>query len=192
MDKNELLDKLVNKKVKDYTFTIAFFIVFSFFIVFAIRPNLSSVVTLNEQLTQLNTLDQQYESTITKIINLQTLIEQNRENFYLLDDALPSTPQVNKVIDDIKRNASESGMAIDKMEVQEISLKEDASKNKMKTLSVLMESSASFENIKQFIDTLIKQRRLKNIQSLNLIKESSESSESSKLKIKLEIGGFYL
>ncbi len=192
MNKNELLDKIINKKVKDYSFTIAFFFIFSFFIIFAIKPNLNSVVTLSEQLNQLKVLDRQYEDTISKIINLQTLIVQNRDNFYLLDDALPSTPQVNKVIDDIKKDASDSGLILEKMEVQEISLKEDESKNKMKTLSVLLESTASFDNVKVFIDTLMSQRRLKNIKSLNLIKDISEGTESSTLKIKLEVGGFYL
>lgn len=192
MNKNDLLDKLANKKIKEYGFTIAFFLIFSFFIVFAIRPNLSSVISLNEQLTQLHGLDVQYEDSITKIINLQSLIEQNRENFYLLDQSLPSNPQVNKVIDDIKKNASDSGIQIDKIVVDEVNLKEDASKNKMKTFSVHMETASKFENIKQFIDNLFAQRRLKSIQNLTLERDAMSGSESATLKIKLEIGGYYL
>ncbi len=192
MNKIDLLDKLQNKKIKEYGFSIAFFMIFSFFIVFAIRPNLASVISLNEQLTQLRGLDVEYENSITKIINLQTLIEQNRENFYLLDESLPSTPQVNKVIDDIKKNASDSGIQIDKVVVDEVSLKEDSSKNKMKVFSVNMESSSQFESIKRFLDTMFQQRRLKAIQSLTLERDALSGSGSASLKIKLEIGGYYL
>lgn len=192
MNKNELVEQLLNKKVKQYGFTIAFFLIFSFFIIFAIRPNLTSVISLNEQLNQLRGLDVHYEDSITKIINLQTFIEQNREDFYLLDQALPSTPQVNKVIDDIKNNASDSGVQIDKIVVDEVSLKEDSSKNKMKILKVNMETSSKFENIKQFIDNLFRQRRLKSIQNLVLERDSLSGSESATLRIKLEIGGYYL
>ena len=151
------------------------------------------MVSLNEQLTQLRALDSHYEDSSTKIINLQTLIEQNRDDFYLLDEALPSTPQVNNVIDDINKDASDSGIRIHKIDVDEISLKEDASRNKMKIISVNLESSSKFENIKQFIDTLLTQRRLKTIQNVSLEKDvSTSSSQSAGLKIKLEIGGLYL
>lgn len=192
MNKNDLLEKLTNKKIKEYGFTIAFFLIFSFFIVLAIRPNLASVISLNEQLQQLQGLDVHYEDSITKIINLQSLIEQNREDFYLLDESLPSTPQVNKIIDDIKKNSSESGLLIDKIVVDEVSLKEDASKNKMKLFTVNMETSSKFENIKQFIDTLFAQRRLKTIQNLTLERDALSGSGSATLKIKLEISGYYL
>jgi Tfp pilus assembly protein PilO len=192
MNKNDLLENLRNQKVKEYGFTISFFLIFSFFVVFAIRPNLTSVISLNEQLTQLRGLDVQYENSITKIITLQSLIEQNRENFYLLDESLPSTPQVNKVIDDIKKNASESGLVIDKIVVDEVSLKGDTGKKKMRSFSVDLETTSEFENIKKFVSNLFLQRRLKSIQDLTLERDITVSSGSAPLKIKLEIGGYYL
>ncbi len=192
MNKNDLLENLRNQKVKEYGFTISFFLIFSFFVVFAIRPNLTSVISLNEQLTQLRGLDVQYENSITKIITLQSLIEQNRENFYLLDESLPSTPQVNKVIDDIKKNASESGLVIDKIVVDEVSLKGDTGKKKMRSFSVDLETTSEFENIKKFVSNLFLQRRLKSIQDLTLERDVAVSSGSAPLKIKLEIGGYYL
>jgi len=192
MNKNDLLETFRNEKVKEYGFTITFFLIFSFFVIFAIRPNLSSVISLHEQITQLQGLDSQYEDSITKIINLQSVIEQNRDNFYLLDDGLPSAPQVNKVIDDINTNASASGLVIDKIIVEQVSLKEDTSKNKMKEFTVNLETSSDFENIKNFINILLAQRRLKAVENFTLERDESVASGAAPLKVKLQIGGYYL
>ena len=191
MNKSDILSKLLHKRVKDYGFTIVFFFIFSFFLVFAIRPNLLAVVTLQEQLDQLGSLNQRYEDEITKIVHLQSLIEENRDNFPLLEDSLPSTPQVNKVIDDISRNASDSGLIISKIEVHDISLKEDKQKNKIKSFAVNIETNTDFEHANRFIDTLFNQRRLKSIKDLSMIKEEI-GTESSVLKMQLQIDALYL
>ncbi len=192
MNKNDLIAQLSSQKVKDYTFTIIFFVVFSFFLIFAIRPNLMAVVTLREEIDQLKALDQQYEQNISKIIDLQSIIEQNRENFVYLSDALPTNPQVNKVIEDIRKSASDSSMPLDKISVSNVSLKADASRNKTKQFIVSIETGTDFVSAKNFIDQLLNQRRLKTIKNLSMIKQESESSGSATLKITLDIEGYYL
>lgn len=192
MNKKDIINQLASQKVKDYTFTIVFFLIFSFFIMFAIRPNLMAVITLREEINQLRALNQQYEENISKIIDLQTVIEQNRENFIFLSEALPETPQVNKVIDDIKKSASDAALPIDKISVNDVSLKADKNRNKTKMFTVNIETISNFDNAKQFIDNLFNQRRLKTIKKLSMIKQESESSESARLKITLDIDGYYL
>ncbi len=192
MNKNDLISQLATQKVKDYTFTIVFFLVFSFFILFAIRPNLVAVVTLREEIDQLKTLNQQYENNISRIIELQSVIEQNRENFAYLTEALPGNPQVNKVIDDIKKSASDSALPVDKISVNDVSLKASINRNKTKQFTVNIETDSDFLSAKQFIDKLFSQRRLKTIKNLSMIKQDSEGSGSAKLKISIDIDGYYL
>lgn len=191
MNKPDIIEHVFEKRIQNYTFGIVFFLIFSFFVIFAIRPNLLALVTLQEQLTQLRSIEKKYEDAITQIISLQTLVEQNRDNFYLLDESLPNLPKVNKIIDDIKKNASESGITVAKIDVSNISLKENKTLNQTKTFEVNIEGDADFAQAKQFIDTLIKQRRLKTIKNLGIIKEGV-SSESATLTIQLEIDGYYL
>lgn len=192
VSRNRIVEKLTNKRVKDYSFTIVFFVVFSFFIVFAIRPNLNTVFTLQRQLTELRALDANYENVILHIVDLQTLLENNRDNLYLLDQGLPPTPQVNKVIDDLKRSASEAGLVMKKIDIGEVSLKEDVRKKDLRAFSVAIETDSAFPSIQEFVDRFLTQRRLKMLKNLSIIKESKDSTDSSKLKIKMEVSGYYL
>lgn len=192
MNRNAIIEKLTSKRVKDYSFTIIFFIVFSFFIIFAIRPNLTTVFSLQKQLKELRVLDASYEDVIIHIVDLQSLLETNRDNMYLLDEALPASPQVNKVIDDLKKSASEAGVLIRKIDVGEVNLKEDEKKKDIKAFTLSMETNSDFTEVKTFIDQFMNQRRLKMVRNLSIIKDTKDGTGSASLKIKMDISGYYL
>lgn len=198
MNRSKLAESLTNKRVKDYSFTIAFFFIFSFFILFAIRPNLVTVFSLQKQLGDLQLLDSNYENAILRIVQLQSMIESNRNNLFLLDQALPQTPQVNKVVDDLNNSASSSGVLIKKIDIGEVNLRVDKSKQEVKSFAVNIETTSDFDRVRQFIDMFLHQRRLKTMKNLSIIKESPDnslfgvSSSAATLKIKLEVDGFYL
>jgi Tfp pilus assembly protein PilO len=192
MNRNAIIEKLTSKRVKDYSFTIIFFIVFSFFIIFAIRPNLTTVFSLQKQLKELRALDASYENVIIHIVDLQSLLETNRDNMYLLDEALPGSPQVNKVIDDLKRSASESGVPIRKIDIGEVNLKEDEKKKDIKGFTLSLETNSNFVEVKSFIDLFMNQRRLKMVRNLSIIKDTKDGTGSASLKIKMDISGYYL
>ena len=60
MDRKKILELLKQKQVQDYTFSIAFFLVFSFFVIFAIRPNLITAFSLQKELEELKLLMEKY------------------------------------------------------------------------------------------------------------------------------------
>lgn len=192
MKKKSLMDQLFNKKVKDYSFTVIFFLVFSFFVVFVIRPNIITVFKSQKELQDLNKLDKDYENIIFSIINLQSKIQLNLENLPLLEQAIPKVPQVNKVIDDLASSATESGIILKSIDVSKINLKEDSDKRTTKSYMVLLEIDSDFPKVKQFLDNTLHQRRLKTIKSFSVLKEESKSSASAGLKISFEIEGYYL
>lgn len=187
-----LLNKIFTKKTKDYTFMIVFFLIFSFFVLFVIRPNLTTVFNLQRERDQLTQLDQDYERAIFNIVSIQSSLERNRESFPLLNDAVPSAAQVNRVIDDITKIASSSSFDIKKIDINQISLKESTDKNEAHSYQVFLESAADFNTTRRFINDLLKQRRLKTLKTLNLEQDNKESTQSSFLRIKLEIEGHYL
>jgi Tfp pilus assembly protein PilO len=192
MNKKNLLDKLLNRKAKDYSFAIIFFIIFSFFVLVVIRPNITTVLNIQKELTELQKLDTDYEQAIFNIIAIQSKLEKNREFFPLLNSALPSDPQVNKIVDDIRKVASDSGIEITKIEINQVNLKEKKSNTKPNSLFVAMEFDNDFVRTNKFIQELLVQRRLKTIRSLNISRNLSEGTESAGLIIKLEVEGYYL
>ncbi len=188
--KNELAQKITAKRIKDYTYVVVFFLIFSFFIVFAIRPNLETAFSLQKQLAELNKLNDNYEQAIIHIINVQTVFEKYRKEIPLLSEALPSNPQVNKVVDDLHGAASSSGLLLKLVDINEVNLKEIEEK-KLRQFKVSLQTESDFDTVKKFFTELINQRRLKTIDNL-IITQQGESSSSGQLKIEFDLAGYYL
>jgi len=175
MDKESLKKRLTSKKAQDYSYAIIFFLTFSFFIFFVIRPNLVNVFSLQEELGRLRILDAGYENVIKKIINIQTFLEVNRSDLYLLDQSVSSTPQINKLIEDIEAAATESGLIVNQINISRIDLKEKNKRDSKNTLMVNIATRTGFEETKKFMDDLISQRRLKMLKSVVFEKEDPDA-----------------
>lgn len=185
-------DQILNKKIVDYTFVIAFFFIFSFFIFFAIKPNLETAFKLQKELEELKQVDANYNEAIKTIISIQSSIEDNRDSLHLLDEALPAKPEVNKILSDIQKTASESGFPINKLNVAEIPIINPVRDKNIKSFKVTFTSASNFDTSQQFIFNLLLQRRLKKIDKIVFDKAPSVSSESAKLNISFEVESFYL
>lgn len=74
----QVLEKLKSKKAKDYTHITIFFLVFSIFIVFAIRPSLVTAFSLRQQREDLERLDTQYENVVSNIVANQSTLEDRK------------------------------------------------------------------------------------------------------------------
>jgi len=127
MDKKALLQLLNKKEVHKYGFTIAFFIIFSFFLVFAIRPNLVTAFTLQKELQDLKIKNKKSEAVILQVVSYQSTLEEYRDKLPLLDQAVPSSPTVAQVVDEVKKSASDSGLLANTISVQQIHLKKGSS-----------------------------------------------------------------
>ncbi|MBI2641814.1 type 4a pilus biogenesis protein PilO [Candidatus Roizmanbacteria bacterium] len=191
MEKSSLVRKLLGKK-KDYTYTIVFFLVFSFFTFFVIRPNLLTVFEAHAKIDQLNKVNAQYEEQIKKIIELQVFFETNRDQLIHLNESIPATPQVSKVIADINLVIEEMELESDRIEVAETKLKEKTKKQSLQPVSLNVNLKSSFENALAFIKRIYGQRRLKEIKDLTIQRESSSSTQSAELRLNLKVDGFYL
>ncbi len=189
--KNNLLPKnILAKKTVDYTFTIMFFLIFSMFIIFAIRPSLTTATSLKKEEVELQKIDALYEKKIVNIAAIQQLIEENRNEFPLLNQAIAPYPKVNKMIEDIQMIADKNSFVIQKASVADVNLF-DTNKKSVEKIQVNVEGTSSFENLMAFIQDLFNQRRLKNIPKM-AITNSTDSTESATLKVVLSIDGYYL
>ena len=184
----DFFGKIFNKKAQDYSFSILFFLIFSIFIVFAIRPSLTTAFSLTKEGSDLKTLDSQYELQIGNIINLQSTMEENRDNLYLIDESISDSPQVNKIIEDIKKAGDSNSIIISNLSIGEVNLTELDNKS-LQTLKISLEGFGNYENLMAFIKTLFNKRRLETIEKMQIIKEEDAGSEE--LKIKMDIQGYY-
>jgi Tfp pilus assembly protein PilO len=188
MDRKHILELLGEKKVQDYSFTVVFFVVFSFFVYFAIRPNLITAFSLQRELQEVKLKNREYEEQILQIVNYQSTIEQYRDKFFLLDEAIPHTPQLAKVIDDVKRSADESGTVLDVLSTEEIDFKEKKDE-KLASIKINMTTRSPLSQVELLLRTLMNQRRIKTIDAVSI---NAEETEGGQYTIMLDIQGYYL
>ena len=185
---------LKDQKVKNYSFSIGFFIVFSIFIYFAIRPNLVTAFNLQKELQDLKLTNREYEEKILQIVNYQTTIEENRDKFGLLDEAIPQSPSIVKVVEDIKKSASDSGILLDALAVDSLEYdQEKRTGSEVYTFNITTSGKIEFSQLNTFLSSIINQRRIKTIESINISQgQFDEETLVTKYLITLSIRGHYL
>jgi Tfp pilus assembly protein PilO len=189
MNLNNILKSIFVKKTADYIFIIFFLLIFSVFIIFAIRPSLTTAFSLKKEESDLKKVDKVYEEKINTITSIQTQMEENRDNLSLFSQAISEYPEVNKIIEDVKKIADKNSLKINKASITDINL--TSTNQELQDVKLIMEASVSFDNLKLFMDDLFSQRRLKIIDNL-IVNRDKESSSSGDLKVVLTIDGFYL
>ena len=189
MDLKKISKSIFEKKTADYLFIIFFLLIFSIFIVFAIKPSLTTAYSLKKEETDLAKIDRVYEEKIRSITSIQSQIEENRDNLPLLNQAISEQPEVNKIIEDIKKIADKNSIFIDKANIVDINFSQT---NKEKqNVKLKMEVTANFSDFRSFMKEIIAQRRLKLIEDIAMSKDK-ETTDSGNLKVNLTINGFYL
>ncbi len=188
----QITKKIFSKKIGDYTFAILFFVIFSLFILFAIKPSLTTAASLKREEDDLKKIDELYENQILNIAKVQSLMEENREELPLLTMAISNHPQVNKMIDDIQQASNKSSFTIKKASIGEVNLL-DTKNKKLQTLHLTVEGNSDFDTLMRFIDALLAQRRLKTVQKMVISKSQDEqASASGQLKIIMDVEVYYL
>ncbi|MCS6956494.1 MAG: type 4a pilus biogenesis protein PilO [Patescibacteria group bacterium] len=183
------IKNIFNKKYQDYTYAVLFFMVFSIFIFFAISPSLKTAFSLKKEREDLEKIDKLYESKIVNISEMQNKLEENRDKLNLIDKAVSQYPQVNKMVDDVKKTADKNNFFIQKANIADINLFQ--SKKELGRISLIIEGKTDYENLMNFIREIFDQKRLKTIENLT-INQDKESTNSGRLQISLIINGYYL
>jgi hypothetical protein len=192
MNKSVLKRQLLVKKATDYSYTILFFISFAFFTFFVIRPNILTILSLQEESGKLHILDTGYENVINKIVTIQTFLQENGQDLYLLDEALPTLPQINKLVVDSQFSASSSGMTLNTLSINKVDLRDTQKKVARKKISVTLDGAADFIQSKEFITQIMNDRRLKMIEQITFDQNDKNGTTSGSLKLLLEVNGYYL
>jgi len=192
INKSVIKRKLLVKKATDYSYTILFFVSFAFFTFFVIRPNIITILSLLEESGRLHILDAGYENVIKKIVDIQSFLEENGKDLYLLDEALPTLPQINKLVLDTQYSASSSGMSLSTMSINKVDLRDTVKKTVRRKINITLGGNGDFMQSKEFITQLMNDRRLKMIQQITFDRDEKNGTAGGSLKLRLEIEGYYL
>ncbi|MFA9288788.1 MAG: type 4a pilus biogenesis protein PilO [Weeksellaceae bacterium] len=190
MDRKRLRALLTEKKVQDYSFSIFFFIVFSFFLAFAIRPNVITAFNLQQELQDLKLKNREYEAQILQIVNYQSVLETYRNDLPVLDEAIPSSPQVAKVVEDVQNAALQADVPITSVTVESINFKQVETVQGIQAYKITLDTEASASSLEQLILAISNQRRIKTIDQFAL--EGEQASTSGAFTVNMIVSAYYL
>ncbi len=178
---------------KNYLYLSAFFFVFSFFLVFIIRPTLKSAFQSKVKREELAKATSQLEEVINKAITLQSEAEKYRDDFPLLYEAIPEEVNISQVMREITDAIRSNKLIIVNSSVSDIKLV-GGEKKGLKTVRLKYFLEGKFSDFLKFMKTLENQRRLKTIkQAIFLRKEEVEINATGEadVNIKLEIETYF-
>ncbi|MDH5533378.1 MAG: type 4a pilus biogenesis protein PilO [Candidatus Pacebacteria bacterium] len=134
-----------------------------FFAVFAIRPTLVTMSDLVKEIEDKKELDQKLTQKIASLSTAQTSYLEVQDRLYLLEQALPSTPDFIHSIKVIEKIASDQDILIDSLSVSEIprevGLETPFSKLKKNSFPISLSLSGEYSQIRQFVEDLLNYRR---------------------------------
>lgn len=195
LDRKRIIALLQQKNIQHYGFSILFFFIFTFFVIFAIRPNIITAFSLQRELQELRLKDKQYEQQIIKIVNYQSLLEGYRDDLPLLDEALPSTPLLGRAIAVVEKTATDSGVLLSNIEVQKVQYQERTPDDRVKSFHIIANAQTEFSRLQSFMDRLLDQRRLTVIESIDITRVQFTSDGPNGITnytIDIKIGCHYL
>jgi hypothetical protein len=200
MEKNQLIKGLLQKG-QDYSqqiYLIGFFIVFIFMLVFVVRPTINMYIIKNKELQDTIHLSSEYQKVISSLTALQAILESHRDDFGMLDQAIPKNILMYQLTQDVRnsflkytptRSYSFPSYVIKKSDTKA----ESISKSELKPYKILVNVSGSYPTMRSVLEQILNQRRVKTVKTLMLSRPEGESaSESAELDMKLEIEAYYL
>lgn len=155
---------------------------------------MTTAASLKKEEVDLKAIDSKYENNILNIAAVQSLMEEHREELPLLTDAISSHPQVNKMIDDIKKASDQTSFVLKKAGIGEVNLL-DTKNKKLQSLHLTIEGTSDFDTMMKFIQSLLSQRRLKTIEKIvitNSPVQEGLASSSGQLRIVMDVEAYYL
>lgn len=168
MDKSKLKKTLNSKEVRDYTYAIMFFLVSAFFMFFVIRPVLTLAVSLRREADDLTKINKVYENNITRMLELQSQLEDIQPRKYLLSEALPVRPNISQVIADLSNAGVEAGVPISAIEVVPMELKTDKNVPPPPYVRVRLQASSGYAGIDSLLKAIMNQRRIKTVNVMDM------------------------
>lgn len=162
----------------------------AFFLYFAILPTLKTIGSLNKEIND----QQEVINTMTKKINDLTIAETNYaqviNDLKSIDRVLPKTEEFERLAWQVQWLAQQTGVTITTGSFGEFSLVGERPSNDLKPLLMNLSISGSYQQIKQYLQSLTKIDRLITIEEVSFNQQNLKVGGG--LTANLKLTGFYL
>lgn len=166
-----------------------------FFAVFAIRPTVLTMSDLLKEIEDKKQLDQQLSKKIAALSTAQSVYLELKDQLYVLDQALPNSPQLVSSLKVIEKAASELDLIITGMSVNEIPEEKTVQNIELEKMErvdvpVTIALSGSYPTIRQFVERLKNYRRSFVISNLTFNTQQTRGNKELEARITVSMPYF--
>lgn len=147
-----------------------------FFLIFAIKPTLTTIVNLRKQITDAKFVENRLSEKINNLSSLTTQFREIEEDLPLVFDAVPNNPNAPELVGQINSLAQETNVVITNIEVLPLSLTTKATSSSS-SFNFDVSGSSSFTDTQTFIINLINMQRVVSISSVQISKSSKTEND---------------
>src|SRR3989338_10038768 len=180
---------IADKKKNTYLTAILSLLTMSFFGVFAIKPTITTAVSLTRDIGDLQALNEQYEQKITTIIKGQSEYEKIRDDIPLINMTLPTTSEFTKQIIAEENIATRSNILIASLQIDPVPISKSKDTGNVESFSLTFSGDGDYKGAYDLVLNNLKQQRLVSIEQVSL--EQAGASGSAQLKVSVKAKSYY-
>ena len=178
------------KSASYFTLTISL-LTLSFFGLFAVRPTLITAVSLIKSVSDLRSLNIEYENKISSLVRAQSEYEQIRDVLPLVDFAIPSSSEFSKLALKLETFAKDSTLTINQLQIDNVPISRPSQlAGTMQKYNFSMVATANYPSLSLYLQHLINWRRIVTIDSLEFVRENA-STLGSTLRLTIKGNTYY-
>jgi|SRR5579885_295497 len=163
-----------NRLITSLIFTFA---AFSFFGIFAIKPTLTTIVSLKKQLADNEQLEKQLSTKIKNLSTLQNEYSLLTPQLSYVFAAIPQNPSVPILLGKVQALATENNLTVLSLQTPQVQLTPGTKTNANGNSFVfLLQASGSYDQIAQFLTSLPQFDRVISIEEVSLSKDPAQNA----------------
>ncbi len=181
-----MLDPLIRKpKVQAYSFLVLSLFTSAFFLFFAVRPTINTIINLRKQIEDSTSVDSKLTEKINALAQIQAQYEVIKPDLPLLAQAMPERADVVGLVQQIEKITTDNQAALTAMQFSEANLVgEGTGKDTQNSIPVTFQVSAGgdYSRLLALLNSISKLPRLVSVDSLNI--NSGTASPAATIRLK--------
>jgi Tfp pilus assembly protein PilO len=172
----KLLPNMQQETTYNFVTLALTFAALSFFGIFAINPTLSTIFSLQKQLSDDTAVDQQLQ---TKINNLSSLEQQYNElgsNLTNIYNAVPQTPQAPLLSAQVAALTQKHNLTITSYRVTEVQMENNPKNPNVQSFIFLLQAEGNYNDMLAFSSELTTLTRVITVESVEIDKDSQDNN----------------
>lgn len=181
------------KKVRVYTEIVLSLLTVSFFLVFAIKPTLTTIAGLMKTIEDQKLVSKTLAEKINALGLAQTEYNLLTNDIYLIDEALPKDSQISLLVKQLEVLARRSGITIETIRFDQVYLKgtpQTKEKETSQSVGFSFAASGEYQNLKLFLKSLSSLRRIILVDSFAF--KTGKTEELPSLSLSLNGKAYFL